>query len=210
MAIITRAGKGSVLTHNELDGNFTYLDSTRNALTESGWRDMLAPLSAARVPPSNAPSLENFGSAGSLQRTEYAFDVGEYIFVTPLHTQHDLKPNSLAYFHVHWTTNGTNVNTVRWEINYQRSKGHGQAAFGAPTQLLLAAQAPTGTAYTHMIIEDTVGITLYEPDELIIATIRRVTNGGTDNTDTVFALMCDLHYQVDRQATLNKAPNFYA
>lgn len=174
-----------------------------------GWKDMLAAVSTARVPPSSAPSAESFGSAGTLQRLEYAFDVNEYIFVSPFHVQHDVKPNSTAYVHVHWTTNGTNANTVKWEIHYQRAKGHSQAAFGAPTSFSIT-QAASGVAYRHMIAEDTTGITLYEPDELILVTLKRITNGGTDNTDRVFALMVDLHYQADRLATKNKAPDFYA
>lgn len=174
-----------------------------------GWRDELAPISGARIPPASAPTQTNFGSAGSLQRKEFAFAVGDYIYVSPFHTQHDVKPNSTAYFHVHWTTDGTSTATVRWELNVQRALGHNQAAFGAPTQLLLTAQAASGTAYQHMIVEDATGVTLYEPDELFFVTLRRVTNGGTDNTDNVFGLMCDIHYQVDRLATRNKAPNFY-
>lgn len=175
-----------------------------------GWFDELASISNAKMPASNYPTHTNFQSAGSLQRKEYAFSVNDYVFVQPFHINHNAKPNSLAYFHVHWTTNGTSAATVRWELNVQRAKGHNQAAFGVPTQLLLPAQAASGTAYQHMIIEDTTGITLYEPDELILVTLRRVTNGGTDNADTVFGLMCDIHYQIDRMATRNKVPNFYS
>lgn len=174
-----------------------------------GWRDMLSAVSNAKVPAASAPTSENFGSAGTLQRKEYAFAVNDYIFLAPFHIQHDVKPNSTAYFHVHWATNGTSTNTVKWEIHYQRALGHDQANFGAPTSLSLT-QAPAGTAYRHMIIEDATGITLYEPDELILATLKRVTNGGSENTDLVFGLMVDLHYQVDRFATKNKAPDFYA
>jgi hypothetical protein len=60
-----------------------------------------------------------------------------------------------------------------------------------------------------MITEDTVGITIAEPDELILVTLERVTNGGVENADTVFGLTVDFHYQVDRLATPNRAPNFY-
>jgi hypothetical protein len=49
-----------------------------------------------------------------------------------------------------------------------------------------------------------------EPDELILVTLKRVTNGGTNNTDTVFGLMVDLHYESDRHVTRNKSPNFYS
>jgi len=173
-----------------------------------GWKDMVSAVSAARVPPANAPTASNFGAAGTLQRLEYAFDVNDYIFIQPFHVNHDVKPNSTAHIHVHWTTNGTDTATVKWELHIQRALGHNQEAFGAPTAISVE-QAASGTAYQHMVAEDDTGITLYEPDELIIISLKRVTNGGTDNTDTVFGLTVDFHYQADRSATKNKAPNFY-
>jgi hypothetical protein len=52
-------------------------------------------------------------------------------------------------------------------------------------------------------------LTLTEPDELILVTLKRITNGGTDNPDTVFGLMVDFHYESDRDTTPLKAPGFY-
>lgn len=197
------------------EGYYEYDGSTWNylglALGNSGygWKDMTSSISSAKVPPASAPTATNFGSAGSLQRQEFAFAVGDYVWLEPFHVNHDIKPNSLAHMHVHWTTNGTSTATVKWELSYQRALGHNQAAFGAPTAITVT-QAASGTAYQHMVAEDTTGITMYEPDELILVSLRRVTNGGTDNADTVFGLTVDFHYQADRSATKNKAPNFYA
>ena len=56
---------------------------------------------------------------------------------------------------------------------------------------------------------DADALILVEPDELILVTLRRVTNGGTNNTDKVYALTVDFHYEADREVTPNKAPNFY-
>ena len=47
-------------------------------------------------------------------------------------------------------------------------------------------------------------------DTLVIAELTRITNGGTENTDTVFAMFIDLHYQTQQYGTLNRTPNFYA
>ena len=33
---------------------------------------------------------------------------------------------------------------------------------------------------------------------------------STDGTDTVFGLFVDLHVEIERAGTLNKAPDFYA
>ena len=87
--------------------------------------------------------------------------------------------------------------------------GHNQGNFGAPV-IYTVEQAAAGTAWRHMVTETVSPITLTEPDELLMVVVRRITNGGTNNTDRVFGLMCDLHYQVDRMATPNRVPNFYA
>ena len=204
MTITTRSGKGSPLTHAELDGNFTDLDTR----TKSGWKDLVAPLTAAGVSVANTPAMTAFGPSGL--REEYAFDVGDYVFCQAFHVNHDIKPGGLAYVHVHWSTNGTSTASVKWELQISRALGHQQANFGAPTSVYVT-QAGAGSAWRHMVAEVSVGdaLTLTEPDELILVTLRRVTNGGTDNTDTVFGLTVDFHYEADRDSTPNKAPNFY-
>jgi hypothetical protein len=176
-----------------------------------GWFDLLAPISASGVPSSNAPTWQSFGPAAPRQRRELAFNIGDYVFVQAFHTNHDMKPNSKAYFHVHWATNGTSTLPVRWELGIQRALGHNQANFGAPT-IYTIEQAAHGTAWRHMVTEmsDAQAITITEPDELILVTLCRVSNGGTDNPDRVFALNGDFHYERDRDATPRKAPNFYA
>ena len=49
-----------------------------------------------------------------------------------------------------------------------------------------------------------------EPDSLILIRLSRITNGAVNNTDDIFALTLDCHYQADRFATINKSPNFYS
>lgn len=206
MSITLRNVKGSALTHTEMDTNFSDLDLR----TQAGWKDMLAPLTAAGVPIANAPALTAF-TIGTYTRREYAFSVGDYLYVQPFHINHDIKPNGLGYLHVHWMTNGTSTASVKWQFDLVRAKGHNQEAF---TQVAsrTVEQAASGTAFQHMVSEVDVAdaLTFTEPDELLLVTLTRVTNGGTDNADTVFGLMVDIHYESDRDATPNKAPNFYA
>jgi hypothetical protein len=162
------------------------------------------------MPPSAAPSLTDFAPGGWTIRREYAFAVNDYAYIQPFHCNHDIKPGGKAYIHMHWTTNGTSTAAVKWEFSYSRAKGHQQAAFSAPVTVSVT-QAASGTAYQHMVAEiaDVDALALTEPDELIIITARRVTNGGTDNTDTVFGLTVDLHYEASMHATPQKAPGFY-
>lgn len=175
-----------------------------------GWADLTSSVSLAGVPASNAPVLDAFGPSGL--REEAKFDLNEYCFLQPFHVNHDIVPVTCqAYLHVHWSTNGTNVQPVKWEMQVSRALGHDQANFGAPVSIYVQAAA-AGTAWRHMITEVTDladVLTLTEPDELVLVTLRRVTNGATDNTDKVFGLTVDLHYQTDRRATPNRAPNFY-
>ena len=64
--------------------------------------------------------------------------------------------------------------------------------------------------HSHQITE-TDGVTIpgLEVDGMIYARVRRITNGATDNTDGIFVITSDVHYQSNNLATLNKAPNFY-
>lgn len=187
---------------------FKLIAANLNPTLHYGWADLVATVSSARVPPASAPVLDNFGPSGN--RTEYRFAVNDYIFIKPFHVNHDVRPGGQAYLHVHWSTNGTNVQPVKWQFEIMRAKGHGQEAFAAPTTITVT-QTPSGTAWQHMIaeVDDADALTLYEPDELIMVTLKRITNGGTDNTDQVFAVEVDFHYQRDRFFTPQKAPNFY-
>lgn len=205
MTITLRASKGSPLSHAELDGNFSDLALR----TQAGWKDLTSPLTAAGVPVANAPAMTPFGPSGL--REEMAFALNNYAFCQAFHVNHDVKPNGLAYVHVHWSSNGTSTATVKWELQISRAIGHDQANFGAPTSVYVT-QAAAGTAWRHMVAEVSLAdaLTLTEPDELILVTVRRVSNGGTDNADTVFGLTVDFHYEADRDTTPNKAPDFYA
>lgn len=206
MPLITRTGKGEPLTHVELDGNWTDLD----VRTGPGWRDMIAPIRVDGVPNNAAPVSTNFGPAGSPQRQEYAFALDRYAFIQPFHVDHDVKPGGQALVHVHWSTNGTNTGNVRWAFHISRALGHNQANFAAPVTYFVE-QAGGGSAWRHMIGEVDIAdaLTLSEPDELILVTLQRVDPTVGSNTDTVFGLMCDLHYETDRHSTPNRSPNFY-
>ena len=183
-------------------------DPTGTVIT--GWKDLTAPLTSAGVPAQNAPAMTAFGPATTPQREEMAFDLADYIFCQSFHINHDIKPGGLAYVHVHWSTNGTSTAVVKWEITIIRALGHNQANFTTVTPVFVSAAA-AGTAWRHMISEVSIGdaLTMVEPDELVLVTLRRVTNGGADNGDTVYGLTVDFHYQSDRDATPNKSPNFY-
>lgn len=172
------------------------------------WKDMLAPVGGAQVPNVNAPTAADFGPVHAPRRRELSFAIDDYVFIQPFHVNHDILPGAEAYFHVHWATGGTSTGLVQWEITFMRALGHNQASFLEP-QVITVEQAAHGTAWRHMVTETNTPIILTEPDELIIATLRRIAPSAGSNADTVFGLMLDLHYQSAIDGTLNKSPNFY-
>jgi hypothetical protein len=205
VAFTTRIGKGSAVTFAEGDANLAEVDRR----TGLGYRDLVSPLTVDGVPVEFAPTYQPFGPSGL--RRELSFDIDDYAYSYPFHINHDILVGGKGLVHVHWSSNGTSVQPVKWEFQLSRAIGHNQAYFGAETSLF-KQQASNGGAWRHMVAEVDIAdaITLTEPDELILVTLRRVTNGATDNTDTIFGLLVDFHYESDRSATPNRAPNFYA
>jgi hypothetical protein len=140
----------------------------------------------------------------------YDFAISDLAWVW-FHIPHDIVPGSDIHLHVHWLPSGTDVNTVKWEFTYSHALGFNQAAFDNTGTVITAEEAGPGVARQHMITE-TAAITiasLTEPDGLLAVRLSRLTNGGTDNTDTIFVLNADVHYQSTNIGTLNKAPGFY-
>lgn len=175
-----------------------------------GWVDILGPF----VPKTAGAGTPTFTSYGSGCLWGYKFALGDYGHAN-FHTGHDVKPGGDFYVHIHYFTNGTSTNTVKFEIVYTVAKGHQQgtdSVFGTTGTTTTVESTPSGTAYTHHIIEmpsPCTGPDL-EPDMVISCKVTRVTNGGTNNTDDVVVAYIDIHCQADRVTTPNRAPDFYA
>jgi len=171
-----------------------------------GWRDLkLATIGAAAG--AGTPSLANFGATGGGAIKQMSFGIGDSIYLSG-HIEHDYLIGSTVFPHVHWSTNGTNVNTVKWQITCIIAKSHDQDNFGNDV-IITVEEAAAGTAWRHMLTEDTVGFDALEPDALWLIELKRISNGGTDNTDVVFGLYADFHYQTMQYSSPNRTPNFY-
>lgn len=171
-----------------------------------GYKDNFANLTAAATG-AGTPTLAVFGPSGNVKQRKFA--VGDSVYVV-WHIDHDVAPDSTCFMHVHWSSDydGTNKDQpVKWQINYTYAKGHQQETFPTETTLELT-DTPTA-AWEHRIIEDTTGFTIPEVDSLVIAEVKRVTNGGTENNADTFGLFVDIHYLSDRSTTPQRAPNFY-
>jgi hypothetical protein len=175
---------------------------------ETYWTDYLTPIGTGKVPPAAAPTWTAFGPSGNI--FAYAFAEGDYIFVGGFHINHDIKRGSKVYPHVHWTTDGTSTGLVEWEIEFTYCKGHNQEAFPAPT-VVTVGSAASGTAWQHMISEVVTGDAFDAPevDSIVLMRIKRNSTSPT-NEDAVYGLFVDMHVQIERSGTLNKAPDFYS
>lgn len=205
MTIVTREGKGSTLSYEEVDGNFTTLDDR----TKLGWRDNIVQLDVQIGNP-NAPTLNLFRDG------IYAYnfpDGGMSEAFANFHIDHDYAAGTPLYPHVHWAVQSNAVGTVRWGIEYTYAKGHGQMAFG-PTTIVYVEQSSNGVAYTHFVAEvsdaNAIPATGVETDGIVLC---RFFRDGAHPNDTlaadVFVFCVDLHYQADHQTTPNKAPPFF-
>lgn len=182
--------------------------------SDFGWRDITSAIEVRGVRATD-PTWEQIGTSSHYG---YNFGIDDIIWMT-FHIPHDIVPGSDIHFHMHWFPDGTNTQPVKWQFEYAYAKGFNQGAFDfslaesplTNAGIATAQSAGPGVAYQHMVTE-TSAITipdLTEPDGLIHTTISRITNGGTDNTDAIFGLTADIHYQSTNMATKQKAPGFY-
>ena len=172
-----------------------------------GWRDITSEITTRGVGATDPVWTQ----VGTTAFSAYAFAVNDVCWIN-FHVPHDIVPNGLIHFHTHWFTDGTNTAIVKWQFDYCYARGFNQDAFNVASPVTITAeQAGPGVAYQHMVTESTGQqiADLDEPDGIIQCKVTRLTNGTVDNTDNIFLLTADLHYQSTNQGTYNKAPNFY-
>lgn len=170
------------------------------------WQDLSSDI-VVRGTGATDPPWEQIGATAMWA---YKFKVNDECWLS-FHIPHDYVPGTQLYMHVHWMPSGTDGNTVKWQFDYTYARGHGQQAFniGTLTTATALSAAPT-LQYQHMVSE-TVGQTIAncEPDGIVYVHIKRITNGATDNANSIFVLKADVHYQTTGIGTKSKSPNFY-
>ena len=175
----------------------------------SGWKDNIQDFSSAKGNGTTEPTWWDIGNG----QYAYRFTVGDELFVK-FHVTHDYKVGTNAYPHVHFlvTQTMTAGQQITWSFNYVIARGHqqGDSLTGAESTVT-ATYTATGNeiAGEHIILEvsDEDAFSLIEPDTIIMMRVRLDSENVAGD---IFGLLCDLHYQVDRIATLNKEPDFYA
>lgn len=193
----------------------TYWSKASNTLTTtsfvtqaSGWRDNIQPFTNGRAAGGALPTWGTF--LGGISVWKFPSNSIKELWLN-FHIDHDYKPNSLIFPHIHWAPTTTGAGTVRWGIEYTAAKGHGQQTFPV-TQTIYLEQAASGIANRHQITETSVGIDFgIEVDAVIMVRVfRDATHVNDTYAGDAVGLFCDLHYESDRLNTPQKSPNFYA
>ncbi len=170
-----------------------------------GWHDILgAPI--VRGVGANDPTFEQINATPF---NAYNFAVNDQMWFA-YHVPHDYVPNTDILLHAHWLPDGTDSNPVRWEWTYTYAPGFNQLAYNLTGTTVFKEQTVGGTQYQSYTTESdllTLGIT--EPDGIIYTRVRRITNGAVDNTDGIYLLTADVHYQSTGRPTAGRQPDFY-
>jgi hypothetical protein len=163
MAIVTRAGKGSALTHDEMDTNLTDLRDGVNAMVPAqsgikvnslvtpvyGWMDLPGQLQVAVSGPTAPAHAAWLDGIDQLQ-----FDVDDEINVAYTFP-HDYAPNTDIYVYVSWSHNSALVTggSLTWVFHRSYAKSYNQAAFATPKDLTFVSNA---SVTPLMLIEDSL------------------------------------------------------
>ena len=209
--VITTEGGQTIAGSLDVTGTMTLADDLKigTGANDYGWSDYLSSISAAKVAGTNPPTWSNYRNG--LFAYEFSATKLEEVWMN-FHINHDFKLGSAIFPHVHWSPNTTGTGTVRWGIEYTISKGHQQSVFGATTIVYVEQTMGAANQYSHQIAEVSTGISSaeLEVDSVVMMRVFRDASHVNDTfTTAVFGLFVDLHVQVDRTSTLNKAPNFY-
>jgi hypothetical protein len=233
MAITTRAGKGSALTHTEMDTNWTDLRDGLNAQVPKtqgsgikigpnssqtwGWHDLQCEMHYHEGD-ADAPTVQVY--RGGIK--QHAHQVGSAQQITA-HMPHDYAPGTDIYIHAHWSHNNPYVTggSVTWGWELIWAKGHNQAAFSSPITIVEFQNAST-TQYQHMVCEalasapgggaNLLNTSDIEVDGMLFGRVYLSANDLTVSqglVPDVFLHTVDIHYQSTNVATKNRAPNFW-
>jgi len=180
-----------------------------------GWRDILGGFTNAKITGTNQPTWTKVADdgAGSTGVYSYAFSptVLNELWVT-FHLNHDYAIGTAFFPHIHWLPDNTDTGTVRWGVEFAAAPGHNQAAFGNTVTIFIEESAP-GIINQHMLAEvPNPGLIVSgaEPDMLILTRVYRDAGHANDTfTGNAIGLNLDAHFQVDRDSTLNRSPDFY-
>jgi len=201
-------GKDSSLFTTTFDSVKDYIKTKLIGTSTLGWSNLIMPFSAAKGNGTTEPVWSDTGNG----LYAFLFTTGDEL-MTSGHVTHDYAVGTVAYPHIHWFTDETMTpgQQLTWRVNWICAKGHvqGDSLTAATTQFDMVFTADgTEVAGEHIITECSIAqaLDLIEPDAICKFKFELLSSNVSGN---VFGEQADLHYQIDRIATKNKAPDFY-
>lgn len=174
------------------------------ALQSTGWKRQQLGLIGSPSG-SGAPSLSAFGPSGVCKAM--AFAIGDSVYISGV-VPHDALAGGTIFPIICWSTNGVSLNSVKWELSITFANGYNTTVFPA-NSVIAMEEAASGITWQHMTTLAGTGIGSIEIGGGFLAELKRVSNGGTDNLDTVYGLFSGFHYPTNKFDTLNKEPPFF-
>ena len=165
------------------------------------YNDLQFAISSGRTGVANAPSWTTL--IGNL--SEYSFAVNDYIDLGSQELPHLYKEGSDLEIHIHWATNGLNVDNraVKWEVEYSIQNDSYTNSIGVAftTPVIVSAETviPANTldrsgCYTNVGVITGTGLKM---GAQIKMRLRRIASAGTAPTGNPFALQVGIHYEGD-------------
>lgn len=163
--------------------------------TSTYWLDVDFPIIIRTTGP-NIPTLTTIN--GNLTLPEWA--VNDYNMCESQEFIHPWKEGSTVYWHIHLTTNGTNVDNryVRFEVEYGYASPSGVWTFPATLNsgdLLIPANTPTKTMMVMSLGNFTP--TGVEIGGHVVARLKRIAASGTAPTSNPWVPILQLHIECD-------------
>lgn len=186
-------------------------DSEGLMLYAVGWKDNLASFLTGKVAGANVPSFSTL--LDGLSGYEFTASQLKEIWVS-FHIGHDYAPGTLQYPHVHFSPDSDEVaGVVRWGVEYTIANSAG-GVFPASRTVYIETDVPASSKSAHIIGEVSDGDAISGdgllPDAVLMC---RYFRDGAHANDTyagsVIGIYGDLHYQSDRDTTVNRIADFY-
>lgn len=188
-------------------GNYSEFESDGTLVFKGNatvYEDLQFKISNAKVPAANAPTWATF--KGNL--SEFTFAVNDYVDFGAEEIPHKYLEGSNLEIHVHFATNGLDVNdrTIKWQVEYSIQNDAYANGIGVvwsdetivSGELTIPANTPDRTGcYKSIGIIDGSILSGLKFGALIKLQLKRIASSGTEPTSDPFATQVGIHHQLD-------------
>lgn len=162
--------------------------------------DLQFSISSGKVGAANAPAWAAF--VGNL--FEYTFAVNDYMDLGAQEIPHSYKSGTDIFLHVHWASNGSNVDNrfVKWEIEYAIAGGEGITLGDVFTGTTVASNESVIPANTLSKTNMFTQIAVISGTNIVFGAmlklrLKRIAATGSAPSSNPFALQVGAHFYSD-------------